>query len=116
MFCDSTKLINALQDYQSTPKKYLLQLDLEPDNSNKAGLQPTDLEATLQYAKECKVQMAGLMGMCPINCPVSPYFALLYHLKNKYQLNELSMGMTNDYLEAVTFGSTMLRIGSGIFN
>lgn len=113
---DSSKLINDLKNYQDKPKKYLLQLDLDPENSNKAGLQPKDLEATLQYATECKVPISGLMGMCPINCPVSPYFAFLYQLKNKYSLNELSMGMTHDYVEAVTFGSTMLRIGSGIFN
>ena len=112
---DSKKLIDELKTY-NTKKQYLLQLDLDPDNSKKSGLSPKDLESTLQYAQECNVEIVGLMGMSPLNCPVSPYFAFLYTLKNKYHLNELSMGMTNDYLEALKFGSTMLRIGTGVFN
>jgi hypothetical protein len=36
-------------------------------------------------------------------------------LKEKFGLNELSMGMSSDYIEAIEFGSTFVRIGSKIF-
>ena len=36
-------------------------------------------------------------------------------LKKKYKLDELSMGMSNDYLEAIDCESSFLRIGSKIF-
>jgi len=36
-------------------------------------------------------------------------------LKNQLNLNNLSMGMSNDYLEAIENGSTMIRVGSKIF-
>ena len=36
-------------------------------------------------------------------------------LKQKHNFNELSMGMSSDYLDALKHGSTFLRIGSDIF-
>ena len=43
------------------------------------------------------------------------YFSKMYELINKINLNELSMGMSNDYMEALKYKSTFLRIGSQIF-
>jgi uncharacterized pyridoxal phosphate-containing UPF0001 family protein len=55
--------------------------------------------------------------MCipPNNLPVSNFFKELKDLNSKFNLNELSMGMSQDYLEAANAGATYLRIGSGIF-
>ena len=55
--------------------------------------------------------------MCipPIDKNSNLYFKKLLELKNKLKLNELSMGMSSDYLNAIDFGSTYLRIGSEIF-
>ena len=43
------------------------------------------------------------------------YFKKMLDLKQKHNFNELSMGMSSDYLDALQHGSTFLRIGSDIF-
>jgi uncharacterized pyridoxal phosphate-containing UPF0001 family protein len=55
--------------------------------------------------------------MCipPKEGSASHYFNQLKNLNIKLNLNELSMGMSRDYLEAANIGATYLRIGSDIF-
>ena len=55
--------------------------------------------------------------MCipPFNQDSTEYFKEMNILKKKLELNELSMGMSSDYINAVENGSTYLRIGSNIF-
>ena len=55
--------------------------------------------------------------MCipPLDLDPSPFFKKMEELKLNYNLNELSMGMSSDYKEALHYGSTYLRIGSAIF-
>ena len=55
------------------------------------------------------------MCLPPNNENVSLYFSKMQTLVNDVGLGELSMGMSNDYLEAIKFKSTYLRIGSKIF-
>ena len=43
------------------------------------------------------------------------HFALLAKLAGEAEVAELSMGMSGDYLEAVKFGATSVRIGSAVF-
>ena len=55
--------------------------------------------------------------MCipPNDGKTNEYFSEMLELKNQLNLNNLSMGMSNDYLEAIENGSTMIRVGSKIF-
>ena len=55
--------------------------------------------------------------MCipPNNQNTEEYFSKMFELKKRFNLKELSMGMSNDYLLALKYGSTYLRIGSKIF-
>ena len=55
--------------------------------------------------------------MCipPNNNDSEKYFSKMLEIKKKYNLKELSMGMSSDYLLAMKYGSTYLRIGSKIF-
>ena len=55
--------------------------------------------------------------MCfpPFNSDSIKYFKQALDLNKQLGLNELSMGMSNDYHEAIKFGSTFLRIGTAIF-
>jgi uncharacterized pyridoxal phosphate-containing UPF0001 family protein len=55
------------------------------------------------------------MCLPPISEDPKKYFLLLQQLSNKLKINDLSMGMSNDYLDATECGSTYLRIGSSIF-
>ncbi len=55
--------------------------------------------------------------MCipPDGLDPKPFFKDLLQLNKKINLPEISMGMTNDYLDAIEYQSTYLRIGQGIF-
>ena len=55
--------------------------------------------------------------MCipPFDQNPDSYFKEMQSLKEKLNLKELSMGMSSDYLQAVDYSSTYLRIGSSIF-
>ena len=55
--------------------------------------------------------------MCipPFNEDASKYFLQMMELNEKLNLKELSMGMSSDYLEAIKYNATFLRIGSSIF-
>ena len=55
--------------------------------------------------------------MCipPQDDDVKNYFKEMFELKNSLDLKELSMGMSSDYIEAIEYGSTFVRIGSKIF-
>ena len=55
------------------------------------------------------------MCLPPNNSDSSDYFLKMKDLAKKHNLKELSMGMSNDYLEAVKHGATFVRIGSAIF-
>ena len=61
------------------------------------------------------LDIIGLMCLPPNDVNISSYFSKMENLKIKSNLPDLSMGMSNDYLEAVKFQSTYLRIGSKIF-
>ena len=56
--------------------------------------------------------------MCipPVNKDPKFFFKILKELADKYFLKDLSMGMSDDYKEAVLNGSTWVRVGSNIFS
>ena len=55
------------------------------------------------------------MCLPPINEDSSKYFSEMLSYNNKLNLKELSMGMSSDYLKAIEYNATYLRIGSEIF-
>ena len=55
------------------------------------------------------------MCLPPINNNPDIYFSEMKKITNFLNLNDISMGMSEDYLEAVGYSSTYLRIGSKIF-
>jgi uncharacterized pyridoxal phosphate-containing UPF0001 family protein len=63
-----------------------------------------------------KLDIVGLMCIPP-ECQGTQnlYFSKMLELNKSIGLNELSMGMSADYLEAVKFGSSFVRVGSRIF-
>ena len=64
---------------------------------------------------DLKLNIIGLMCIPPNDGKTNEYFSEMLKLKNQLNLNNLSMGMSNDYLEAIENGSTMIRVGSKIF-
>ena len=69
----------------------------------------------LLRAKELNLNIVGLMCLPPQNGAVINYFNEMVELKKTLNVEDLSMGMSEDYLEAVACGATFLRIGSKIF-
>ena len=67
------------------------------------------------YCNELHLNVVGLMCIPPVNEEAYKYFKEMSLLKKKLSLEELSMGMSSDYLEAVENHSTYLIIGSSIF-
>ena len=95
--------------------------------AQKSGIPPAALPALLERAGRCAhISVRGLMCVPPIQSESGgnrPYFALMRQLfvdnsAEKYDnvsMDFLSMGMTDDYPDAVAEGANMVRIGSAIF-
>jgi len=86
------------------------------EEEQKAGVSPDGAAALIDYCRHvAKLPIIGLMCIPPADANPAPHFALLHKLATKHGLKELSMGMSADYETAARFGSTYVRIGTGIF-
>jgi pyridoxal phosphate enzyme (YggS family) len=82
----------------------------------KAGIMPEETGRFLEFCRqECRLRIAGLMCIPPVNENPGPHFALLRKLAEENGLQQLSMGMSSDFETAVEMGATYVRIGSAIF-
>ena len=114
---DNLKLANKISnEIQKKAKKIkiFIQINLG-DESQKSGINPSDLETFYKQCIELKLNIIGTMCIPPDNQDPKPFFKHLLSLNQKMNLSEISMGMTNDYLDALEYKSTFLRIGTGIF-
>ena len=68
-----------------------------------------------KFSKDLGLNVIGLMCIPPFEEDSSKFFSKMSDLKNKVDVKELSMGMSSDYLNAVEYNSTYLRVGSNIF-
>ena len=85
------------------------------NEKTKSGIGLDDFEEFLEFVKSLKIPVKGLMCLPPVNENPSIHFCMLRELANKYELSDLSMGMSMDFEKAISFGSTYLRIGSSFF-
>ena len=81
----------------------------------KAGILVNDLESFISDCQSKDLPIAGLMAIPPVNEEVSLHFALLRKLADNNGLSGLSMGMSEDFEKAISFGATHVRVGSAIF-
>ena len=114
---DSKKLAKKIYDEQSNQdKKVKLFIQVNIGNEEqKSGILKNDLDDLYHYCKDLKLDIIGLMCIPPHNSDPNPFFQELNDLNKNLSLKELSMGMSSDYLKAVEYNSTYLRIGSAIF-
>ena len=115
---DSLKLAKKIYEEQNRIKKNLkifIQVNIGKEDQ-KSGINEGYLE---EFYKKCisefNLDIVGLMCLPPNNSDSSDYFLKMKDLAKKHNLKELSMGMSNDYLDAVKHGATFVRIGSAIF-
>ena len=115
---DNIKLAEKIAKEQEKIKKNLkifIQVNIG-NEPQKSGILVNDLEIFLRSCKEkLKLNIIGLMCIPPQSKPVIGYFKKMNELKKFFNLKELSMGMSQDYLDAINYGSTFVRIGSDIF-
>ena len=114
---DNLKLANKLaKEIREKNKeiKIFIQINLGGENQ-KSGIDPSNLEVFYKNCLDLKLNIIGTMCIPPSNQDPKPFFKEMFNLNSKLNLPEISMGMTNDFLEAIEFKSTYLRIGTGIF-
>ena len=85
-------------------------------NNKKSGIAYNEVDAFYNYCtKEKNMNILGLMAIPPNDNNTEKYFKSLSELNASLGLKELSMGMSSDYLIAINYKATFLRIGSLIF-
>ena len=115
---DNLKLAEKISNEQAKKGKKLkifIQVNIG-DESQKNGIEIYNLN---NFYEECKknldLDIIGLMCIPPINKKSNEYFYKMQELSKEIGLENLSMGMSDDYLEAVKYGSNFVRIGTKIF-
>ena len=115
---DSQKLADVLSKSQNAIKKninYFIQVNIG-NEEQKSGIPFAEVDGFFNYCtKEKKMQILGLMAIPPNNENVEKYFKNLSELNFSLGLKELSLGMSSDYITAIKYKSTYLRLGSSIF-
>lgn len=105
----------AKEEIRTSKKlKYFIQVNLAKE-IQKSGIEEEQLSELIFYCKKVSLNVIGLMCIPPINSDASVYFKRLKYLTSNYSFNELSMGMSDDYKDAISNGATYVRIGSLIF-
>ena len=115
---DSIKLaekLSAAEKKLNKKLKYFIQVNIS-NELQKAGINEKDLHSFIKFCKvNLNLDIIGLMCIPAVNANSKLSFLKLRDLATNNALQELSMGMSNDYEEALKVGSTYLRIGSAIF-
>ena len=109
------KKLHLAEEELNKHLKYFIQVNLG-NEVQKSGVPKNDLEKFIQtLQKDFKLDVIGLMCLPPQNEKPEIYFKELKEFAMKHNLNHLSMGMSHDYLTALDFGSSFLRLGTCIF-
>ena len=83
--------------------------------AQKAGIAPNAVDAFVADCRALDLPVVGLMCIPPVEEEASMHFALLAKLAKRNNLAKLSMGMSGDFIKAISFGATHVRVGSAIF-
>jgi PLP dependent protein len=84
--------------------------------AQKSGIAPEDADGFIAHCRdEVGLNITGLMCIPPIDEEAAMHFALLQTIAKRNHLSISSMGMSDDFEEAIAFGATAVRIGSAIF-
>lgn len=85
------------------------------EEPQKAGVAPSEVDQFVQDCRAMDLNIAGLMCIPPADQEPALHFALLAKLAEHNGIAELSMGMSADFVTAVSLGATYVRVGSAIF-
>ena len=99
---------------QNVKPKIFIQINLG-NESQKSGIIKENLADFYNFSKELGLNIVGIMCIPPFNEDSTKFFSQMSELNEIINLKELSMGMSSDFLNAIEYKSTYLRIGSNIF-
>ena len=115
---DSNKLaekISLEQKKKNFKPKIFIQINLGKENQ-KSGIDEDHLE---NFYRKCvteyNLNIIGIMCLPPFDEDPTPFFKKMQNLAENLKLKEISMGMSNDYMDALKFKATFIRVGSKIF-
>jgi len=114
---DSKKLADKIslhQKEQNLQTKLFIQVNIG-DEKQKSGILKSEVVDFYNYCKSLDLDILGLMCIPPFNKDSTEFFKEMRVLNEKIKMEDLSMGMSSDYLHAIENGSTFVRIGSSIF-
>ena len=114
---DSKKLAKKIYDEQEKQKKKIgifIQINLGQEDQ-KSGIKVSELGDLLLYCSSLKLDIIGLMCIPPNTNNPKIFFSQMEKLKTEYNLQNLSMGMSADYIDAIQHSSNFVRIGTSIF-
>ena len=114
---DSMKLAKKIADEEKKQNKktqLFIQVNIG-DEAQKSGVDLKNLTELYSYCKQLDLNVIGLMCIPPFEEDSEKYFKKMKILNKKFNLSNLSMGMSSDYLKAIENSATHVRIGSNIF-
>ena len=114
---DTIRLANKIADEQAKQKKDLkifLQVNIGDENQ-KNGVSLNDVNKLAEETLQINLKVIGLMCLPPINEPATKYFSLIKNKNDELNFKDLSLGMSNDYMDALNFRTSFIRIGTKIF-
>ena len=114
---DSEKLAKKIANEQYKINKRIkvfLQVNIG-DESQKSGINKNEINKYISYCKEIDLDVIGLMCIPPMDTYPDVYFEEMKRLNDIYGFKELSMGMSSDFLAAIKYSATYVRVGSSIF-
>jgi pyridoxal phosphate enzyme (YggS family) len=109
------KILSSLENNSEKKIKYFIQVNIG-NEIQKNGINLSHVKEFIGFcSKDLKLNIVGLMCIPPLNLDPIPFFEKMQNLKLINNFNELSMGMSTDYNQALNYGATYIRIGSAIF-
>ena len=114
---DSLKLANKIIDEQikqSKKIKIFIQVNIGQE-IQKSGIHLNDVNKLVEDCRKLNLDIVGLMCLPPLNGPSKNYFSKIKEKNDELKFRELSLGMSNDFVEAIVHKTTFIRIGTGIF-
>lgn len=106
--------ISKVQKELNVRPKIFIQINIG-NEEQKSGLPVQNLEKFYKFCKDLDLNIIGFMCIPPFEEDPIRYFMRMNFLQKKFNLSELSMGMSSDFLHAIKYNASYLRIGTRIF-
>ena len=115
---DNIKLADTIakeEEKLNRKLKYFIQVNVGAEEQ-KSGVSLSNVSEFVYHCVEkLKLDVIGLMALPPQSSDPTKYFKIISDLNYKLKFKDLSLGMSADYIDAIRYNSTFIRIGSTIF-